>query len=94
MDSLTSEGNENVFLFLFISSFVSFEVWSYLQQYFDSLKNKTSNRKYLLELIKRKSKVHKKNVSREIALNFVQSKTFSENYKLITVTLWLVYKIT
>ena len=65
-----------------------------MQHFFYSLKNKTSNRKYLLELIKRKSKVHKKNVSREIGLNFAQSKTFSENYKLITVTLWLVYKIT
>ena len=33
-------------------------------------------------------------MSRESALNFDQSKTFSENYKPIRVWLWIVYKIT
>ena len=37
--------------------------------------------KYLLELIKRRSKVQEKNMSYELALNFDQWKTFSENYK-------------
>ena len=50
--------------------------------------------KYLLELIKRKSKVQGKNMSCERVLNFSQWKTFSENYKPIRVSLWLVYKFT
>ena len=39
------------------------------------------------ELIKRISKVHEKNMSRERTLTF-------ENYKPIRVWLWFVYKIT
>ena len=50
--------------------------------------------KCLLELIKnsRRSKVQEKNMSCECALNFDQWKTFSKNYKLIRVGLWLDYK--
>ena len=44
--------------------------------------SQTSNSKYL-ELIKRRSKVHEKNIER--ALNFDQWKTFSENYKSMRV---------
>ena len=55
--------------------------------------SETSNTKYL-ELIKRRSKVQEKNMSRERALNFGQWKTFSENYKPMTVWFWLVNKFT
>ena len=48
----------------------------------------------LLELIKARSKVQEKNMSCERALNFDQWKTLSENYKLMIVWLWLVYKFT
>ena len=50
--------------------------------------------KYLLELIKRRSKVQETNMSCERALNFDQWKTFSENYKPMRIWLWLVYKFT
>ena len=49
--------------------------------------------KYLLELIKRRSKVQEKNTSYELALNFDQWKTFSENYRP-NERLWFVYKFT
>ena len=55
--------------------------------------SETSNTKYL-ELIKRRSKVQEKNMSCERALNFDQWKSYYENYKLIRVWLWLVYKFT
>ena len=55
--------------------------------------SKISSTKYL-ELIKRRSKVQEKNVSCKLALNFDQWKTFSENYKLMRVWLWLAYKFT
>ena len=48
---------------------------------------------YNISLNKRRSKVQEKNMSCEHALNFDQWKTFSENYKPITVWLWLIYKI-
>ena len=50
--------------------------------------------KYLLEIIKRRSKVQEKNMLCERALNFHQWKKISKNYKPITVWLWLVYKFT
>ena len=50
--------------------------------------------KYLLELIKRRSKVQGKNTSCERPLNFDQLKRFCENYKPIRVWIWLVYKFT
>ena len=52
------------------------------------------NTKYLLELLKRISKVQETNTSCERALNFDQWKTFSENYKPMRVWLWLAYKFT
>ena len=55
--------------------------------------SETSNTKYL-QLIERRSKVQKKNMSCKRALNFDQCKTFSEDYKPIRVWLWLVYKCT
>ena len=49
----------------------------------------TLTRKYLLELLKRRSKFHQKNMSQQCALNF--DKTLFENYKPIGV---FIYKIT
>ena len=46
---------------------------------------KTPNKQYLLEFIKRRSKVQEKNMSCERGLNFDKGKTFSENYKSIRV---------
>ena len=61
----------------------------------DSLRqNDYSNRKYLLEFIKRKLKAHQKSMVHESLLKFDQYKTVSENYKPIRNWLWLVYKIT
>ena len=45
------------------------------------MRNQTSKKKYLLQLIERRSKVHEKNISREQASKFEQSTVFSENYK-------------
>ena len=44
-DSATStfEANENVFVFVFISSLVSFEVWFYVQYFGKALRNQTEN---------------------------------------------------
>ena len=65
MDSstLTSETSENLFLFVFISLFVYFGACIYVDHFFDAVENQTSKRKYLLELIKRRSKVYQKNVT-------------------------------
>ena len=67
-------------------------LWSlhYIQYFFDVVRN-TPNNKYLLEIIKRSSK-ERKCMSCGRVLNFDQRKTFSSNYKLITVWLWLFYK--
>ena len=43
-----------------------------VQYFFDLVSNRTSNKKYLLQLIKRRSKDHRNNNSREHALNFDQ----------------------
>ena len=86
----TSETSENVFL-LFVTSFVSFEV--YVKNFLDAVRNTTTNRKCKLELIKRRSKVHQNNLTGEHILNFNQWKTLSENYKPIKVWLWFIYKI-
>ena len=45
--------------------------------------NQISNRNYLVEFIKRRSKVHQKHVSCKRSLNFDQWNTFSENYESI-----------
>ena len=80
------ETSENV-CFYFMIGFL----WSL---YPDTIFLWCGNNKYLLELIKRRSKVQEKNMSCERALNFDQWKTFSENYKPMRVWLWLVYKFT
>ena len=61
----TSENSENVVLFIFISSFVSFGACFFIQYFFDVVKDHTPNRKSLRELIIRRSKVPQKNVSCE-----------------------------
>ena len=86
MDSSASlsETSENIFLFVFISSFASFEVCIYAY-FFDAVRWKI---KLLTDqkFIKRKL--------RESLSNFDQWKLVSENYKPIKVWLWFVYKIT
>ena len=49
---------------------------------------------FILELMKRRSRVQEKNMSCECALNFDQWKTFSENCKPMRVWVWLVYIFT
>ena len=68
----TSEASENAYLFVFIPSRVSFGVWIYVQYFFVAVRNQTSNKKYLLKLIRRKSKIHEKNISGESSLSFDQ----------------------
>ena len=65
-------------LFLFHHLFPS----QYLFMYSNSL-IQTSNRKYLPELHKRRSKVHQKKFSQESVLNFDQRETLSPNDKRI-----------
>ena len=72
--------------FVFISGLVSFEVC--IHRYFCDLWE------YLLELIKRRSKVQEKNMPCEGSLNFDQWKTFSENCKPIKFLLQFGYKFT
>ena len=50
--------------------------------------------KYLVELIKRRSKFYEKNMSRDCASNFDQWKRFSGNYEPIRDWFWFVNKIT
>ena len=58
-----------MYLFVFITSFgVCIYVFTY---FFDVVRNQTSNKKYLLVLIKTRSKVHEK-MLRELALKFGQ----------------------
>lgn len=40
----TSDTSENLFLLVFISSFVSFGVYIYIQYFFDAARNETSNK--------------------------------------------------
>ena len=74
MDSSTStsETSENVFLLVFISSLVFFGVRIHEKYFFHKLKNQTSNGRPILELFKKRSKLHQRNMSRESALNFHQ----------------------
>ena len=48
------------FVFAFIFSSVSFEI--YVHHFLDAVRNQTSNRNYLLELTKRRPKVHQTNM--------------------------------
>ena len=77
-----------------ISSFAFFVVCTCVQYFFDVVRNQTLNGKYLLDFTQRRSSVHEKDISGKHALKFGQWTTFSENYKLIRVWLWLAYKIT
>ena len=70
-----------MYLFVSVSWLVSFGVFIYILCLFDVL-------------VERRSKVQKKNLSLERALNFDQWKTFCENYKPMTVWLWFFYKFT
>ena len=85
-----SEISENVY-FDFMAGFS----WSlYSDTIFLRCREKqTPNTTYLLELIKRRSKVQK-NMSWKRALNFDQWKKFSANYKPVRVWVCLVYKFT
>ena len=69
-DSLTPsfEADENIYA-LYISSF---GVCIYVQCFFDVVRNHSSNKKYLLELIKRRSRVHENIMLPERALIFEQ----------------------
>ena len=84
------ETSQNVSFFVFIFLFFPFGISSCMQWFFDSVKNQASISKYLLELIKRRLKAHRKNMSSELALNFDQWKTFSEIYKPIRIRLWSI----
>ena len=70
--TITFETGKNNYLFTFISSFASVWVCIYVQYFFDVVRNKTTNKKYLLELIKRRSKVNEKGTSDERNLNLDQ----------------------
>ena len=78
---------------VFISSFISFVVNIYVQYFIDAVRNQTFNNKYLLELIKRKSKILVKIMLLKCALSFDHWKTFSENYKPIRVWYGLFTKL-
>ena len=54
----------------------------------------TSSRKYLLQFIKRRSKVYQKNMSRQKTLKSNQSILFSQNYMQTRLLLWLADNIT
>ena len=58
---------ENIYIFVFISSF---GVFIYVQYFSDVVRNQT--KKYLLDVIKWRSKDYEKNMSREQALHFDQ----------------------
>ena len=47
-----------------------------MQYFIDAVRNQTSDKSYLLELTKSRSKVHKNNSSRELALNLTDEKDF------------------
>ena len=57
-NQLSQYSCEIVFLFVFISLFVPFGASIYVQYFFDTVRNQTLMREYLIELIKRRSKVH------------------------------------
>ena len=83
---------KQVKMLVFISWLVSSGVRIQIQYFCGVVRNKLQKNKYLLELIKRRSKVQEKNISCERGLSFDQWKTFSAKYKAMRVWLWLVYK--
>ena len=76
----TSEIGKNVYIFVFISSFVSFGVCIHVPYFFDVVRNQASNKNYLLRLIKWRPKVHEKATSRKHALN-------NDQWKLLRKTI-------
>ena len=50
--------SKNIFLFIFISSSVSFGVRTYIHCFFDLVRNQGSDGNYILELIKKRLKGH------------------------------------
>ena len=72
---------------LSIRLFLFFCVWFYFTYSISLMYWEMKHKKYPLVSIKRKSKVHEKNASRQYALNFDQWQTFSKNCKPIRV--WL-----
>ena len=48
--------SEIVVLLFFVSFFISFGVCGYAKYFFDAMRNQTSKQKYILDLIKRRSK--------------------------------------
>ena len=85
--SLTSFGHKSTWADLFnvhthVWCLGSFGIYIHIQYFFDAVRNsKLQNSKYLLDLIKRSSKVTQKNMWCEIALNFDQWTKFFETYK-------------
>ena len=85
-----------VFLFISISLIFPFgENCIYIQYLFHAVRNQTWTKRiyWNYQLIKRRSKVYQKHAPNEHTLNFDQSKPLSKNYKLVRVSLWLVYKL-
>ena len=87
MDSSTwrSAISENVFLFFLFHRLLPLKY-----VFMNAAGNQTSNRKDLQEFVKRRWKVHQRNISRETGLTFDQGKPSSENYEPISNWLWLV----
>lgn len=79
----TSKTSENVFVSVFISSFVSVGVW-FTRVWF----TRSTRADY------KKIKISSKSMSCERALNHDQWKLFVKNYEPIGAGLWCVYKIT
>ena len=67
-----SKTSASEFLLFFISSFFPFGLYIWVWYLFYLIRNQTYERKDLLELIKRISKVHQDNMPRERALHFDQ----------------------
>ena len=72
----TSTTDENLYLFVFTLSFLFYQfhlecIFNY-SIFFYVVSNQTSNKKYLLELIKRRSEDHEKNMLRERSSKFDQ----------------------
>ena len=53
--------------------------------FLDAVRNRTLNRKYLLEFLKRRPKVHQENTLAERNLGSDQWKIFSKTYKPIKI---------
>lgn len=75
---------------------LNINIWDMRQcihHFFHVVRSQTSKKKNLLELIKRRSRVHEENLSRDCALKLDQWLTFFENYKSIKFDYFLFTKI-